>query len=662
MIGEKYMEDTFLLNFVYKKDGLLHFKDKMNKYYILEEKNPKNYIYNRQYLVKGISKEDLDKSLAGKTNYKIIENYNNLDNLIKTAPQTGTKTLSKEELIEIKEIFSDFYNFENPDIFSVFLYRPKRFYSALKKINFQTNSKKKNFSRSFEAFFSKEKEEKNLEKLILNILYESGSTFIEKNHLQEIIEKGKFKENLESLDKDKFILLDDRIYYLDFYKAEKSIAENLCKIDRNFKDKVDVKKLDQIIKKLERKDGKLDPYQKQAVKNVFKKGVTLISGSPGTGKTSTVKYIVEAYKDYYKTDKIVLTSFTGKASVKLMEKTGRIASTAHSIFLAKEGKEKNTNNFEEKNLDLLLIDEASILDIESFYRLLSHFSSIKSICIIGDINQIASIKPGQLFKDLVESKKFLTVFLEKNHRNEDGRDIIDLCKHIFDKEGKISDQKQIIDKHFIESDCIYQTLKKCIEEDLASGKFDMNNICILSSLKNSYELSTSSLNFKLQNDFSSFLDQDAFVEGKNNRFFIGDPVIQIKNDYKNKNRPIMNGEEAKVIDLESKNDNFSYQDRLSLEYQDGTRKEYVGSDIDNFIDLSYAITIHKSQGSEYDKVYILIDKYLAKLMNKNMWYTAISRAKKDFVIIGDRRRFDLSLSRGEGPRKTALKNILQENY
>lgn len=419
-----------------------------------------------------------------------------------------------------------------------------------------------------------------------------------------------------------------------FYNIEREIAIN---INKRLNNKI---LLNEVCVTIDNINQSLDNIQKNAIYNTVNNNITIITGGPGTGKTTIIKYIITIYSNY----KIILCAPTGRAAKRISEEACFEAFTIHKT-LEFNFEEHCFNKNEDNPLecDIIVIDEMSMVDTMLFYHLLKAIPINAKIILIGDAYQLPSIGPGNILNDLIKSNKIICTRLEKIYRQKEKSLIIKNSKLI--KDGimpKVNENNS--DFFFIEAKSTDKTQSIII--DLFTNRlpkfFKINKndklkifstIQVLAPQKQT-NCGTIELNNIIQNIYKDKDEQKEFTfAGKT--YYIGDKVIQIKNDYDMeyeyedtdiKDKGIFNGEIGIVVDL---NDN-----ELFIKFDDGKIAKYNNTNIDN-ISLAYCLTIHKSQGSEFSAVIIPIYFGSSLLQTRNLIYTAVTRAKDLIVLVGN---------------------------
>lgn len=448
----------------------------------------------------------------------------------------------------------------------------------------------------------------------------------------------------------KVIIRDNNVYSPTNYYAEQSCAGILRNIAVDFynesdrEEKVLNRKIDDIAKKNE---IELDPLQKLAIVNAVRNGISIITGGPGTGKTTTIKTLIEYF--YSEGYDIALAAPTGRAAKRMTETTGYEAKTLHRLLelngsLSEDKKNAGFERNEDNPLDAdaVIVDEMSMVDIFLFRALLKAIPQGARLVMVGDAHQLPSVGPGQVLRDLIESNCFKVTSLETIYRQEESGDIV-VNAHKINRGECIKTDNKSKDFFLLERKDASVVLTNTVELITKSlppyVNADPFDIQVLTPMRKG-NLGVIALNRFLQEKLNpASHDKKEHPYGED-IFREGDKVMQIKNNYQAEwevlgkyNIPIdtgvgvFNGDVGKIIKI---NENDS---SLVVEFDDARRVTYPFNMLDE-LELAYAITIHKSQGSEYGAVVMPIISGPRQLMNRNLLYTGVTRAKKCLVIVG----------------------------
>ncbi len=439
-----------------------------------------------------------------------------------------------------------------------------------------------------------------------------------------------------------------QIYASTFYYMEANTATMLKRLNISYK--ASDEEIEKRVGRIEKQTNiKLDEQQICAVKEAVRNGLLVITGGPGTGKTTTINTIIR-YFEMEGLD-IFLAAPTGRAAKRMSETTGFEARTIHRMLEVNGGAE-GTDGFErnEQNpleTDVIIIDEMSMVDISLMYALLKAVLAGTRLILVGDVNQLPSVGPGAVLKDIIESGQFHTVKLNKIFRQASTSDIIVNAHKINNGEEVALDNKSM-DFFFLkryEADKIIQVTLQLIKQKLPkyvdATEYDIQ---VLTPMRKGL-LGVERLNRILQMYLNPESPSKREKEHGGIIFREGDKVMQIKNNYQleweirskyglciDKGTGIFNGDTGIIEEINS------FAETLTVSFDEGKMVEYPFKLLDE-LELAYAITIHKSQGSEYPAVIIPLFQGPKMLMNRNLLYTAVTRAKKCVTIVGNEEIF-----------------------
>lgn len=598
---------------------------------------------------------------------KIKENINSLDLIPKLSEnkrQSIYKSIlkyyeSNESIIKLKEYgFSIKESMKLINIYGngIINIVENNIYSLIDDIDFKTLDK---------IYLNMYKETTNLRKLaciietMKRITFNTGDTY---SYLDEIKTALEIEFNIK-LDSDeyftmlknehKIVINKDKYYLKEYYDAEVNIVKRLKEINK--KDNFN-KDLDKYIKKIE-KDFNIiyNDEQKESIISILKNNLVIITGGPGTGKTTIIKGIINLYKEVYKLNdtgllnKVALIAPTGRASKRMSETTNFGASTIHRYL--KWNKENNTfgiNEFNKTNEELIIIDETSMIDTILFNSLLKGIKRDVKLVLVGDESQLPSVSPGLILNDLINTGLFKHIRLNNIYRQSINSYIPILANEIKTKAlTEFLEKKD--DYNFIE--CNLRDIKGIIcdiaKKSLDKG-LDENNIQVLAPMYKG-EIGIDNLNINLQSIFNPHNDSLKEIVIGNITYRINDKILNLVNDV---DKGIYNGDIGYIIDIDinSKNDFI----RVDFDTNIVSFKRDELSSIRH----AYAISIHKAQGSEFDHVIMPISKTYNKMLYNKLIYTGISRAKKSLIIIGSREAFVYSVNNNySNARKTGLLDI-----
>lgn len=424
---------------------------------------------------------------------------------------------------------------------------------------------------------------------------------------------------------------DFNCYFMRYLQAENYVAGKLNKLNISFDEEIDI---DKKIKEIEEfREIKLSNTQKTAVKESIKKGVFIITGGPGTGKTTTLKVIIDVYESLDK--KIKLAAPTGRAAKRMKEQTGREAFTIHKLLEISVGDGFEYSNVEELECDVLIVDEMSMVDILLMETLLMSIDNPTRLILVGDKDQLPSVGAGNVLSDILKSEVFKYVNLEEIFRQNEESMIVKNAHLINHGNRPILNRGDFFMIHENGEMKGLETIKDLITTRLPNYfNLSIEDIQVLTPMKKG-TLGTINLNKALQEHLNK---SEEYVEILGTKFKLGDRVMQIRNNYElegkiendfysDVSKGVFNGDMGYITSIDKENK------ELEVTF-DGVRKVKYDRDSAEELNLSYAMTIHKSQGSEFPIVIIPIYFAPPILMTRNLIYTAITRASKVVVLVG----------------------------
>ena len=494
----------------------------------------------------------------------------------------------------------------------------------------------------------------------------NGNCRVQKDNLmlycKELLKvtEDEIEENIIELKVLNQIIEEDGWIYLSaFYNAEKNIAEKLEFLQKspNFNKLNNMKKE---LKKVEKNTNiELSQMQKEAIEEINKNNVCVITGGPGTGKTTIIKTIIDIYEAYNK--KVVLCAPTGRAAKRMTETTGKEAKTLHRMLEIGKIEDENKIDTIDKNVepisaDIVIVDEMSMVDIFIMNFLVKALFQGTKLILVGDVDQLPSVGPGSILKDIIDSEKIKTITLTEIFRQAAKSKII-LNSHrvnqgeSFLKKEEIEDEEVMDDFFYInesnQEKILSQVVSLCNGRLQSYGNYDFfKNIQVLTPTKKGM-LGTKELNKTLQkylNPEKEYLKEKQYGD---TIFRENDRVMQVKNNYDiiwEKNNDgheigagVFNGELGTIERINEEERN------IEIRFDDDKIAIYEYSDLDQ-IEHSYSITIHKAQGSEFDVVIMVIPQSAPVLLTRNLLYTGMTRAKKMLIVIGNNNIIDFMIN------------------
>ncbi|MBU5270777.1 ATP-dependent RecD-like DNA helicase [Staphylococcus caprae] len=510
-----------------------------------------------------------------------------------------------------------------------------------------------------------------------------GHTYLPNSYVidttQEMLNDGTdvtiARETLEEMilqlsEEKKLILSDEQVSIPSLYYSELKSVQNLYRIKTNT---TKLKKIEQ--SDLQMHIGEIESYnkvnyaasQKEALETALNSKVMLLTGGPGTGKTTVIKGIVELYAeihglsldydDYNEDDyPVVLAAPTGRASKRLQESTGLEAMTIHRLIGWNQETQPEDILDNEINARLIIIDEMSMVDTWLFHQFLSAVPLDAQIIFVGDEDQLPSVGPGQVFKDLIDSKTIPRVNLTEVYRQQDGSSITDLAHRM--KMGEPIDITQRFhDRSFINctSDQIPDVVDKVVQSAVSKG-YNMSDIQVLAPMYKG-NAGIKRLNQVLQSILNPKKDDSREIEFGDVVFRKGDKVLQLVN---RPNDNIFNGDIGVIVGIFWAKENALNKDVLVVDFE-GNEITFTRQDL---LELThaYCTSIHKSQGSEFPIVIMPIVKQYFRMLQRPILYTGLTRAKQSLVLLGDPQAFEIGLNTKGQERLTQLNGLLTSYF
>ena len=456
------------------------------------------------------------------------------------------------------------------------------------------------------------------------------------------------------------------VYLESFYMTEQNITNKIIKLN-NAKNMKHIKNIENELEKVESFSSiKLSDKQKEAVQAVNENNVTIITGGPGTGKTTIIKSIIEIYKS--RGNKVVLCAPTGRAAKRMTDTTGEEASTLHRLLEIGKFDEdiflKNKVEYQGTPIDadIIIIDETSMVDMFLMNYLLCCIYQGTKLILVGDSDQLPSVGPGSVLKDFINSEKIVTVHLDKVFRQAARSKIVVNAHRVNDGIGFVSKEEADEDSKedfFMLNESnqekpLGQVLSLCTGRLQSYGDYDFfQNIQVLTPTKKGM-LGTRELNMHLQKALNPV---DSFKKEKQTNgviYRVGDRIMQVKNNYdiywerhlgkEETGSGIFNGEMGTIKDIDN------HDKIIEIQFDDDKIAWYQFSDLEQ-IEHSYSITIHKAQGSEFDVVIMVIPRTAPILLTRNLLYTGITRAKELLVVIGSKQTIDFMIQNVDSKKR-----------
>lgn len=457
----------------------------------------------------------------------------------------------------------------------------------------------------------------------------------------------------EEIEKGRLIEQGDVVLLKRIYEAERDLAMKLKEIAQRDGETLDEALIDEQIGFSEaRMDYALTEEQKKAVREAFRSRLVVITGGPGTGKTTIVKTIVEVYRTLVakrpQSLAVRLAAPTGKAAKRLSEATGEDASTIHRLLGYDYSGMFACDQDHPLEGSLFIVDEASMMDVLLARQFFQSIPAHGSVIVVGDENQLPSVGPGQVLADLIASGVCPVVRLTKIHRQAKGSAILNLAYSILNQEmpesvPRVSDDLVFLRRRDPEiPGDVLKTLQACAEEG-----FDLfDDVQVLVPMYKG-AAGIDAINVLIQQSVNKINANNRMDYGSQS-FWLNDKVIQLVNQPED---GIMNGDIGKVVAIV---ENVELQVDFS-----GTVVKYNKKDLDNLA-LAYAISVHKAQGSEFKVAVLPLSLSHRIMLRKKLLYTAVTRAKQRLVLVGDWYALKNGILGIEPPRNTLLKSWLKE--
>lgn len=489
-----------------------------------------------------------------------------------------------------------------------------------------------------------------------------GHTFLPKTELMTYafellkVEIEDIDIHIKNLEVDgKVVVLDDNVYLTAYFNMEKMSAKMLLSLQGRYDFHQNF--LDEYESQLERDSSiKLDDKQKEAVKMAVESSVCVLTGGPGTGKTTIIKAILRMLE--MESLDVALCAPTGRAAKRMSEATGYAAKTIHRLLEvsgavdeAKADEESaikeytgmfGRNAMNPLEVDVVIVDEASMVDQALFYYLLSALPQYAKLILVGDANQLPSVGAGNVLSDIIESQSLPVVMLDKIFRQAALSDIVNNA-HLINAGRPVDLDKKSDDFYFVKlarAEDIMKAAVRMIKGTLPEHvEASWQDIQVITPTRQGV-IGVGDFNKFMQEHLNPPAGSKAEVENLGRFFRVGDKVMQIKNNYQleweirgragvlvESGTGVFNGDMGIITNISS------YSKEVEVEYDEGRKVIYPFKGLDE-IEHAYAITIHKSQGSEYPAVIIPLLAVPRPLINRNLLYTAVTRAKKCVILIG----------------------------
>lgn len=462
------------------------------------------------------------------------------------------------------------------------------------------------------------------------------------------------------------------VYPAHYYYMELNTAKMLNDLDIDCQMPEDM--MEKRLRAVEEKEKiELDPLQHKAVIESIKHGLLILTGGPGTGKTTTINTMIQFFESEGLS--ILLAAPTGRAAKRMTEATGYEAQTIHRLLEVNGNPEEEStggflrNRENPLEADVIIIDEMSMVDLNLMHALLSAVVQGTRLILVGDVDQLPSVGPGSVLKDIISSERFHVVTLTKIFRQAGESDII-MNAHKINAGEPVELNKKSRDFFFVkcdEADTIIGGIIALIQRKLPQYVHaHPNEIQVMTPTRKGL-LGVERMNVILQKYLNPADEKKTEREINGRLFREGDKVMQIKNNYQleweictrfgltvDKGMGVFNGDMGVISEINE------YKETVEVEYDEGRKVKY-GFDMVDELELAYAITVHKSQGSEYPAVILPLLPGPKLLYNRNLLYTAVTRARKCLTIIGSDTTFqEMIRNKSEQERYTSLAERIGE--
>ena len=505
---------------------------------------------------------------------------------------------------------------------------------------------------------------------------ERGDTYVEARdlleHTIELLESSRQVELDPSLvadelahliEEDKVQNVDTKIFENSLFFAEEGIRSNLVRLlEKGEQDSFDPDKITTAIQQVEESSGiSYDSIQKEAIRQAINQKVFILTGGPGTGKTTVINCIIAVYAQLRGLDlrkvndlPILLAAPTGRAARRMNELTGLPSATIHR-HLGMTGDDDTSHLDDYLDADFIIVDEFSMVDTWLANQLLSNISSQTKLLIVGDADQLPSVSPGQVLADLLQIPTIPQTKLETIYRQSEESTIVTLASQIQKGILPADFTEKKADRSYFEArnEHIPPMIEKIASAAIRSG-IPAQDVQVLAPMYRG-PAGIDQINNLMQNLINPVEKDELTFEAPDCQYRQGDRVIHLVNDAESN---VFNGDLGYISDLLPAKYTDSKQDELTIDF-DGNELVYQRSEWYK-IRLAYAMSIHKSQGSEFPVVILPITKSSHRMLQRNLIYTAITRAKSKLILLGEKAAFDYAAKNTGTARKTYLRERFED--
>lgn len=468
----------------------------------------------------------------------------------------------------------------------------------------------------------------------------------------EVVSEGEIRQAISNERLESRIYVEGTRVYLSYermceVKAAKRIVSMILQED--FEEIYDLdEKIDQAEQTLKQK---LAPSQRKAVKLCLSHPISIMTGGPGSGKTTTLRFILDIYKKEHPSNEILLAAPTGRASRRMAEQTGMFASTLHSALGLITDEESPLNDTELLPADLIVVDEFSMVDMRLAYILLERIKPGAQLLIVGDADQLPSVGAGNVLREMIRSEKVPTAVLDTIFRQASNSRIIVNAHAINhnDTHLQYGDDFQMLEVQNAE-DAAQLVVKNYLQEVSQHG---LENVQILSPFRKRGAVASNALNETIRDLVNPASKRKMELKCGSRVFRVGDRIMQTAN-----RNGVSNGDVGLITGMEKADDEVFVDIRLL----DGRELRY-SKDMMEDVEFSYCLTIHKSQGQEYPVIIVPLLKEHYIMLRRNLLYTAVTRAKAKVILIGQRQAVYIAIHKCDvGQRNTVLADRIVAYY
>ena len=468
----------------------------------------------------------------------------------------------------------------------------------------------------------------------------------------EVVSEGEIRQAISNERLESRIYVEGTRVYLSYermceVKAAKRIVSMILQED--FGEIYDLdEKIDQAEQTLKQK---LAPSQRKAVKLCLSHPISIMTGGPGSGKTTTLRFILDIYKKEYPSNEILLAAPTGRASRRMAEQTGMFASTLHSALGLITDEESPLNDTELLPADLIVVDEFSMVDMRLAYILLERIKPGAQLLIVGDADQLPSVGAGNVLREMIRSEKVPTAVLDTIFRQASNSRIIVNAHAINhnDTHLQYGDDFQMLEVQNAE-DAAQLVVKNYLQEVSQHG---LENVQILSPFRKRGAVASNALNETIRDLVNPASKRKMELKCGSRVFRVGDRIMQTAN-----RNGVSNGDVGLITGMVKVDDEVFVDIRLL----DGRELRY-SKDMMEDVEFSYCLTIHKSQGQEYPVIIVPLLKEHYIMLRRNLLYTAVTRAKAKVILIGQRQAVYIAIHKCDvGQRNTVLADRIVAYY